>query len=517
MKAPRFFLLSFVLIVLASSLVNRPPRLSRAQTDQASGAPCCGQDATAPREIDFPYYSLRDGFNSTLLLVSASPKPLDFVMAVRSRSGQTALAPAMTIQPQEKLSLDLRTLLTSLAADVTGDFAEGSVAIYFNGTIMPLAGQLTMSNPARSLMLESEMVDNSPGLGLLPPVLHALWWGLGSGREARIMVTNTSGDATTADVFLDFQGGRHESPPLVFAPHEVKVLSINELPGDLKVSPAQAPEGGITIVPRGSKGTLVAQGRITDSGRGFSTTLNFPDPSLQRASALHASGVPIGTPTEDSPYAGTGTFVPHVLVRNLTGSPQNVVVTIEYPGDDGTEQLTLPPLSLGPYSTEDIALDAAFTLLPLPYCSLRIEYSGAPGTVIGEVSSIEAKGDLVIDSRLANEGDGWAGSGANPWHLDEQTESILFLTNMGGNDCEIGFHLQADGVHYYLTDLSLKPHETKAIDLRKLRDAQQPDFRGNRIPGRSRGRQRPLDSGRQCAGHGPAGGSPTPPGSGQQL
>ncbi len=91
----------------------------------------------------------------------------------------------------------------------------------------------------------------------------------------------------------------------------------------------------------------------------------------------------------------------------------------------------------------------------------------------------------MIDSRLANEGDGWAGSGANPWHLDDETESILFLSNMGDKDARIGFHVQANGVHYYLTKLKLSPHETRAVDLRKLRDAQKPDFRKNTIPAKA--------------------------------
>ncbi|MBZ5545525.1 MAG: hypothetical protein LAO07_17905, partial [Acidobacteriia bacterium] len=434
--------------------------------------------------MEFPYYSLRDGFNSTVLLVSASPKPLDFVMAVRSRSGQTILAPAMTIQPQEKLNVDLGQLLASQGADVAGDFSEGSVAVYFNGTIMPLAGQLTMTNPAKSLSLESEMVDNSPGLGLLPKFLNAVWWGLGGGRDARIMVTNTTDTAVTADVFLDVGGKRHDSAPLLFAPHETKVLSIVEMLGDLNISPAQAPEGGITIIPRGALGTLIAQGRITDPATGFSTSLNFPLPDQQLASALHASGVPIGTPSKDSPFVGTGTFIPHVIVRNLLGTAQTATVTVEYPGADGPVQTVLAPLPLGAYSTEDISLDSAFGLLPLPlpFCSIRIQYSGPPGSVIGEVSSIESKGDLVIDSRVTNEAD-WLGmSGAHPWHLDEETESVLILTNMGDKECAIGFQVQAGGVHYHLIDLKLAPHEVRAIDIRKLRDAQKPDFQGNKIP-----------------------------------
>ena len=470
-----------VLTLTALGAFQVRSRFTRAQGEQ----PCCGQpDDTQQRQLEFAYYTLREGFISTLQLVSASPKPIDLVIAVRSLSGQTLLAPMLTIQPQEKLSIDVGTLLTQLGADILGDFAEGSVSVYFEGTIMPVVGQLTLTNPARNLSLESQMVDNTPGLGILPKRLDAAWWGVSGGRDARVMVSNTAAEVAMADVFLDVQGQRHAIAPLNFAPHETKALSVAQLLAGLELSPAQAPEGGITIIPRGAKATLIAQGKITDAARGFSTTLNFPDPSLELASALHASGVPIGTPTKDSSFAKTGTFIPHVIVRNLTALPQSVTVTIEYPGEKGPEQTVLAPIPLEPYATRDISLDVAFGQLPLPlpHCSIRIQYSGAPGTVIGGVSSIEMNGDLVIDSPVANEGNGWAGSGANPWHLDSETESILFLTNMGEKECPIGFQVRAGGVHYYLTDLVLKPRETRAIDIRKLRDAQEADFLGNKIP-----------------------------------
>jgi hypothetical protein len=88
----------------------------------------------------------------------------------------------------------------------------------------------------------------------------------------------------------------------------------------------------------------------------------------------------------------------------------------------------------------------------------------------------------VVDSHVQNEGNGWAGSGANPWHLDEDTESILFLTNESDQPARIAAKVAANGVTYYLTSLQLNPHETRAIDMRKLRDAQVPDFKNNKIP-----------------------------------
>ena len=120
---------------------------------------------------------------------------------------------------------------------------------------------------------------------------------------------------------------------------------------------------------------------------------------------------------------------------------------------------------------------------PLPFCSVRIQYSGPPGSLEAQVSSVESQGNLVVDSHVMNEGNPWAGSGANPWHLDQDTESILFLTNESDQATRIGFKINANGAPcYFLTSLLLNPHETRAIDLRKLRDAQKPDFNKNKVP-----------------------------------
>jgi hypothetical protein len=105
-----------------------------------------------------------------------------------------------------------------------------------------------------------------------------------------------------------------------------------------------------------------------------------------------------------------------------------------------------------------------------------------PGSVQAQVTSVESNSNLIVDSHVQSEGNGWAGSGADPWHLDPNTQSILFLTNQSDKPARMGFSVVANGVNYYLTMLRLNPHETRVIDLRKLRDAQVPDFKGNVIP-----------------------------------
>jgi hypothetical protein len=59
--------------------------------------------------------------------------------------------------------------------------------------------------------------------------------------------------------------------------------------------------------------------------------------------------------------------------------------------------------------------------------------------MIAQAASVNATEDLVVDARMANEGDGWSGLGANPfivgplrvnpWRLAPDTESVLYLTN----------------------------------------------------------------------------------------
>ncbi|HVA02028.1 MAG TPA: hypothetical protein VMV34_10265 [Terriglobia bacterium] len=114
MKVARVTLLTLLVVLIAGPWFYWRPKVSRAQTDQGT-QPCCDQSkVVAPRDIVFPYYSLRDGFSSTLYLVNASPQALDLTVAIHSLSGQTVLAPAMTIQGLGSLSIDLGSVLTGL-------------------------------------------------------------------------------------------------------------------------------------------------------------------------------------------------------------------------------------------------------------------------------------------------------------------------------------------------------------------------------------------------------------------
>src|ERR1017187_3151272 len=104
------------LLFLAAYVLRSDPRPAQAQSNTT---PCCNQTASpVPREIDFPYYSLRDGFTSAIHLVNTTTTPIDLTIAIHSLSGQTVLAPILTMPALDERSLDLAALLTQVSADV---------------------------------------------------------------------------------------------------------------------------------------------------------------------------------------------------------------------------------------------------------------------------------------------------------------------------------------------------------------------------------------------------------------
>jgi len=440
-------------------------------------------DENTPREIIYPYYSLREGYDSTLHLENHAAWTVDFTVGVHSLSGQTALSQPMSIHPHETVEINVKKLTDDLAVDNRGDFVEGSLSLNFKGKGNPLGGRLVIAGPNGTVSVDPVSTISEWGWNKVPTRLDTLWHDLGGARDVELTVSNITGEPVVGDFYLDFGGRRHTAAPLHFASHETKNLSIATVLAEMKMTAYDAPLGGLSIVPRGAP-ALVAQGKITDPEAARVTALPFPLPQLELASALHATGIAIGVPSADSPFAGTGNFTPHVYLRNLLDSEQTVTLTMEYPGETAAQRTTLPPLKIAGLSTKEVTLDSYYAMLPLPlpFCALRIQYNGPPGSLMAEIDVTNGAGEVADTPRVDNEGNGYAGSGATQWAFDQEKDFLVFLTNMGEKECPVGFNIWTRGITYHLTGVKLAAHETRLINLRELRDRHEPDFRGTVIP-----------------------------------
>lgn len=487
MRSRRIPLRIFAALLFAQGILSHASAVSPCRQEPGNPSPALRlPDEDTPRELVYPYYSLKEGYDSNLGMMDRAPRPIEFTVAVHSLSGKTVVSKPMTIQPSEELVINVKKLLTGMDVDYRGDFLEGSLTIHFKGRGNPLGGRMLVEGPHETLNLGPVWSMGESGLNMLPDRLNTLWYDLGGARDVEATVTNITNQPVSADLYLDFAGERHAAPLLRFAPHETKHVSVTEVLAAMKLTAYHAPTGGLSIVPRTPKLSLVAQGKITDPESGRITALKFPLPQLEVVSSLHASGVPISIPSEDSPFAGVkgADFLPHLYVRNLLPSEQTLNITVEYSREGRPDFTPLPPITVRGYTMQDIRLDSYFSLLPLPlpFCSLQIRYNGPPGSVMAEVVSVNETSGKANEILVVNEGNGYAGSLASYWGFDDDTDFIVFLTNMGDRPCRVGFRIETSGVVYYLTKLELLPRETQVISLRELRDKQQPDFRGTVIP-----------------------------------
>ncbi len=453
------------------------------QESSSSGRPT-PPDQNTPRELIYSYYCVRRGWESRLELMDRAPRPIDFTLAVHGLSGRTVEMKPMTISPDAPVEIELRDSLNELGADVEGDFAEGSLSVHFKGPGNPLGGRLLVEGPNERWNLGPIWSQNESGYSMIPPRLETLWWDLGGSRDVVLTVNNTSSAPATADFFLDWAGKRHAAPALSFAPHQTRILSVTETLGNLGATAYQAPLGGLSIVPRDGRAVLVAQAKLTDAETNKVIGLVFYSPQHQVASALDAIAVPISVPAPGSLYAGLGSFTPHLVVRNLLEGVQTLTLTVVYPGKNAPALTPLGAIHLAGYTTEDIRLDNYYTSLPLPlpYCQLRVQYSGPPGTLEAELRVVEENSGAEEEIPIANEGDGYAGSLASYWSFDDRHDDYVFFTDLADEPGRFAMRIDAGGVSYSVPIITLQPHETRFVNLRELVALQQPDARGHLIP-----------------------------------
>lgn len=482
---------STIVLMAVFGLLVALPRPSVAQASNqapppAGGTPAPKQpDENTPQELFYPRYSLREGYESRLYLMAHALRPLDFTVSVHSLSGDSVTSKKLTIEPAKELVIDIRELLTDLKVDYRGNFREGTLSIHFAGAGNSLGGRMLVEGPNETENIGPVWNMAEFGQSLIPPVLNTFWHDLGGTRDVLLTVNNVSSEPAVGDVHLDIAGKRYALAPLQFAPYQTHQVSLRELLAALQMTASQAPLGGMSIVPRGAP-TLIASGYIADPDTGEQTAVLFPPPQKQRGSALHTTGIPIGRPTPDSPFAGyvDANFTPHFYLRNLLDTEQTITLSVEVPAAGSPQAVPLGAVKIPGFTTLDISLDKYYAQLPLPLplVALRATFPGPQGSIIGTVDVVNETTGEIIPMGARTEGDEDAAQLASEWDFDEDTDFLVFFTNLGDQDCRVEFRLEAEGVEYVVPNVKLSPHETRWYSLRDLRDKQLPDAQGALIP-----------------------------------
>ncbi len=165
-------------------------------------------------------------------------------------------------------------------------------------------------------------------------------------------------------------------------------------------------------------------------------------------------------------------------MRNI--SPDSIVVTAEL--QRGKAQAQLAEFTLRPGEAREVLVPADALPEQPDGTGIEVRHTGPPGALIGYWFSTDESGSLVVETPLRSPAPNAHGAGTNPWSLESDSSSVLYIKNTGAEKGAAVVNLWYPGGEYMIGVKNIEPGQTEAIDIRKLRDEQLSDVHGHRLP-----------------------------------
>ena len=226
---------------------------------------------------------------------------------------------------------------------------------------------------------------------------------------------------------------------------------------------------GVEIIPHDPLSEIQAFGVVPTmiDGELSFVAMTFHDVDEVASTETVFPGVPVG----DVPTLG-GTYQPSVGVQNF--SNQNRIVAVLQAHTDGdhstfteVDQVSVAPLSVMSFKISHLRDSAGATN------SFVIKADGKPGDVQTQLWSQSEKGKAPMVFAAKDAKDEHNG-GIHPWTLRNRSSDSLYLFNQ--TDMDQPVHLKINNrVAVWTKTITLSPHESKSISLRKLAEDEQLD------------------------------------------
>ncbi|MDW8217045.1 MAG: hypothetical protein RML57_05530 [Acidobacteriota bacterium] len=402
------------------------------------------------------------------MLNNKAPRPLTVHPTLLAPDGQRRDAPPVIVPAQAFRIVPL----AELGALVGTPFQEGSIQLVFQGQNLVLGAQLEMLDAARSVLLTERLSDARVALDT--PRLEGVYRLPTGGRSTthfQVAVANLTDRAVNVTVALD---GRDRAnlpgAKLALGPREARVLDMRAIEGE-----KLTPEGGV-IITSDARGAVRANGLIWNAD-GYANTVLFTNPFTPRTTQLHANGIRLQ-------LANGQPLTPYFTLHNFGDEPSRVMgklfLTLPL---DGAQTEALPTVTLPPGATATVPVGLPPGLRGrVVSAGAEFEYSTMPGTVAIAGTSESADGNHVFRVPLLDAETIPSATGSYPWRVTATENTTVYLKN--ATDRALSYHasLNFPGGQYALGRRMIGAHQTVAIDVRALRDAQTPDATGNVIP-----------------------------------
>jgi hypothetical protein len=435
---------------------------------------------TSDQMTNIPYYTLRDGMSSTLTLNNLAPAPTKVTVTIFNIGGQ-----AHVLDP---ITLDTHSVKEVQLANVAPQgFDSGNIEVAFNGIPMAVTCQVSVFSVTERVSFESreqDMMDFESAT--LAGILS-----LPKGADGFLAVTNVAKNRVT----FQLTAGSLKKTAALF-PRETQLIKLNE---DEHLSATTL----VKLQHNGLPGDLITTGYVLNLKDGYSSGFAMFDPGIMRSSTLAGAHFRAGQPDPSEGFPEGTRFHSPLLLANLSASPVVAHVSVDYTvednqgsqgnGDDAQKNSTstvkdtvvkVKDLTIAPGDVQRVELsDALGGVGQIAEAGVDIAYNAAPGSVIGQLTSVDQSGDYAFevpikDRDAMNE----TMESIYPWTLENGTATVLHLKNTTNETQEAGVLISFAGGTYNPDKFELQPYQTIALDIQKLKDTKKPDVLGHLFP-----------------------------------
>ncbi len=433
----------------------------------------------APTELRLQgsYYDTRR-FDVSLVLNNKGPDSLPVEITVHSLHGDRLDLPTVELPGETGRILNLNEALLEAGAA----FQKGSLELRYSyeGCALVLSAGIILEDPAAGISFDELLTRSHHRVSRR---LEGLWWVPSRSSKLELVLSNHSESSLTVAVTGQSLGRAAERKSLEvdLDPRETRVINLPRAwTLTNRIGRRAWTAGSLSVTYDGEPDDLVARGMIEDRAIRYSGVVEFSDPEAEMGQDLQGTGWRLGS-FADTPLA------PVLVVRSVAEEDSTLTVGIPYTNPEGeAERLELEPITLEPGEIRDLSADIyALTqnLAPgqIETAGLEIRSSGGPGTLLAAAESVSLDGARVFRLPLVDPQTKGA-AGNYPWRISDYESTVVYLKNVTDRPRQYSGQLNYEGGAYTLGLHVLAPGETVRIDIREIRDSQQPDDNGTILP-----------------------------------
>jgi len=442
----------------------------RAESVKPNLSPVVPVQSDKPQVMAAAYYSLQDKLRTSISLNHKGLLPLEVRPTLFNLAGERLEVPPVTIDPTSFRVFNL----TEWTAAGGETFEQGSLQLFYRGKDLLLGAQIKMIDSDSSLIFDEQLSEPN---SMRSSRLEGLWRMPDHNSQLHIVISNTSDLRQVASIKIEGIVPQEQEPKeLILEPHQTIVINPTQELFDAQISLMAA--GGMTITHSGRPGSLIARTMIANPATGYSSSMQFIDPGKSRSSRLHGAGLRLGAAAGEE-------MTPVIVSRNISDRTATLRGRIYYTTSEGKQgEMALRAVRLNPGEVEawEIREVAALQRAGIKSAGLEFEYNTQPGSVMVSALSVGSRGNQVFHIPMLDPSAQTSSTGVYPFYLDYGSSTVVYIKNTSKEDRKYIAHLNYEGGTYMIGARSIAAGETVAIDVRSLRNSQEPDAEGGVIP-----------------------------------